>query len=70
VSYTVQWSRRALESLAQIWLDYPNDHAAITEAVSTADRSLAINPFSIRESRENDRRILIVPPVVLNSSSD
>jgi hypothetical protein len=60
VRYTVRWSRRALDAVARAWLDSPANRAAITEAVDTADDLFAIDPVNQGESREEDRRVVIL----------
>jgi hypothetical protein len=65
VKYSVQWGRLALEALARIWLDNPIQRAAITQATATTDQLLQDNPHAQGESRDNDRRIAFVPPLVI-----
>jgi hypothetical protein len=59
-----------LEAVAHAWLDNPADRAAITEAVATADELLAIDPANQGESREGDRRIVFLGPLVLTIRLD
>lgn len=65
MKYTVQWSRRALDAVAQLWLDNSDQRAEITQATATVDRILLMNPHEQGESRADDRRILFVPPLVV-----
>ena len=50
MKYSVRWSRRAINSVAQAWLDHPLERSAITEAVAAADELLAIDPVNQGES--------------------
>jgi hypothetical protein len=62
--YTIVWVPSALDDLAEIWLR--GDAAArgqITEAAHHIDRCLRSNPADSGESREGNRRILLVPPL-------
>ena len=65
MSYTVRWSRRALDALAEIWLANPGQRAEINQAAASIDRLLRVNPEEQGESRDNDRRILFMPPLVV-----
>jgi hypothetical protein len=65
VSYSVRWTRRALDAVAQAWLDNSIDRSAITEDVVTADEVLAIDPSSHGESREENRRVVFLNALVL-----
>jgi hypothetical protein len=64
VKYTVRWSRRAVDAVAQLWLDLPDLRSEITQATDTLDHLLQFNPAEQGESRNDDRRILFVPPLV------
>jgi hypothetical protein len=65
VKFTVQWSRRALDAVAQLWLDNPDGRAEITNATTATDQLLKFDPGEKGESRGGDRRILFVPPLVV-----
>jgi hypothetical protein len=70
VKYAIRWSRRALDAVAQLWLDNPALRAEITEATATIDRLLQFDPHEQGESRDDGRRILFVPPLVVVFSAD
>lgn len=62
--FFVGWSKLALDELANIWLDASGDErAAINSAVREIDTVLRIDPAAVGESRDGDRRVLIVPPL-------
>ena len=65
MKYTVQWSRRAVDALAQFWLDNTVQRTEITQATATIDQLLQFNPDEQGESRDDGRRILFVPPLVV-----
>jgi hypothetical protein len=44
-------------------LGHASDRQAVTDAANEIDRLLAIEPLDIGESREEGRRILLVPPL-------
>ena len=64
VSFVVRWSRWALDVLAEAWLAHPEQRAEITQAAAAIDRLLCFDPAHQGESRDHDRRILFVPPLV------
>jgi plasmid stabilization system protein ParE len=70
VSYAVRWSRRALDALAEIWLANPAERAEISRLAASIDRMLRVNPAERGESREGDRRILFMLPLVVIFSVD
>jgi hypothetical protein len=70
VKFTVRWSRRALDALTQLWLDEPTQRSAITQATATIDLLLQSDPDQRGESRDDDRRILFVPPLIVIFSVD
>ena len=70
MKFAVQWSGRALESLAQIWLENPTNRIAIRQATANTDQLLAFDPLDQGESREGQRRVLFVPPLVLTFHVD
>ena len=65
MNYAVQWSGRALESLAEIWLENPIDRDAIRTATAQLDRLLAVSPLDQGESRESGRRVFFLPPLAI-----
>ena len=62
MSYTVVWHAEAEDELAQIWLEYA-PQSSITSAANRIDELLRAQPTEVGESRPNDRRILLVPPL-------
>lgn len=70
VKYAVRWSRQALDALAQLWLDNPAQRAEFTQATATIDQLLLVNPHEQGESRDDGRRILFVPPLIVIFSVD
>ena len=65
MKFTVEWSRRALDAIAKLWLDHSDQRSAITQAIATIDQLLQFAPENQGESRDDDRRILFVPPLVV-----
>lgn len=64
MKHTVIWSPDALNQLTELWLN-ALDRDAVTSAVEQIDRVLSGNPKAQGESRFGDRRVLIVPPLVV-----
>ncbi len=64
MKYTVVWSKAAEEKLANLWLD-DEQREQITRATNEIDQRLQQDPQNEGESRENDRRVLIVPPLAV-----
>lgn len=62
MSYTVDWSRRAQDELADLWTN-ATDRGAITAAADEIDRLLSRDPLGQGESRSGNRRILFEPPL-------
>jgi hypothetical protein len=60
--FTVRWKRVARDRLAELWLAAP-DRAAVTQATHHIDQLLCSNPENKGESRDNGRRVLLVPPL-------
>jgi hypothetical protein len=48
--------------LAAIWISAA-DRGAVTTASHTIDQQLRVDPLTVGESRENDRRILMEAPL-------
>ncbi len=64
MNFTVTWSQSAKTELASIWINSAK-RGAVTEAAAEIDRLLALDPTSSGESRDQNLRILIVPPLVV-----
>jgi hypothetical protein len=60
----------ALDALGQLWIDNVGERAEITRAAATIDQLLVTNPHEQGEDRNDDRRILFVPPLVVLFSVD
>lgn len=63
MKYTVVWVSKAERELTTIWLN-ATDRAVVTEAAAAIDRELHIDPTNVGESRADNDRILIIPPLV------
>ena len=64
--HPVQWTRSALNDLADLWADADTERRnAVAEAVHEIDRRLGADPLGEGESRDYGRRILLVPPLAL-----
>ena len=62
MKYTVLWVPKAEQELARIWME-AKDRKAVTTAAHSIEFELRHDPNSKGESREFDRRILLVPPL-------
>jgi hypothetical protein len=62
MDYAVLWGPEAETSLVSIWLAARN-RASVTDAANRIDQLLRHRPELLGESREDDRRILLVPPL-------
>jgi hypothetical protein len=68
--YTVTWTVAARDLLAELWLS-ASDRDAISRAAADIDRNLLLQPWEAGESRAEDLRVLIAPPLgVYYSVSD
>jgi plasmid stabilization system protein ParE len=65
MKFTVVWQPSAQDELADLWYSAA-DRAAVTRAADEIDRVLAISPSETGESRGEDLRIVIVPPLAAN----
>jgi hypothetical protein len=65
VIFTVVWLKSAEEELARLWLDAEN-RAAITSAGNAVETAMRQNPLAVGESREENQRIIIEPPLVIH----
>jgi hypothetical protein len=64
--FRVRWERRALDKLAQIWLDADSSSKEeITIASAAVDQRLRSDPLQDSESRPKGRRITFVPPLTI-----
>lgn len=64
MTYTVTWIKSALDELAELWND-ALDRPDVTEASNQIDSILRSNPYAYSESREQDLRIMFVPPLAI-----
>jgi hypothetical protein len=64
MSFTVTWLPDAEAELAELWLAAP-DRGRMRAAADQIDLQLGDDPASVGESRAGDRRILIVPPLIV-----
>ena len=60
--YQVHWASDAEEELASIWIR-AEDRDLITRTAASIDRILGGNPENAGESRSDDRRIFLHPPL-------
>jgi hypothetical protein len=62
--YKVEWAPETDQQLAAILTRADSiQRRAIVEATNTIDRELKADPFLRSESRDEDRRVLFVPPL-------
>lgn len=64
MKFTVEWVPSALNDLADLWNNAP-DRSDVTAAADAIDYALAHNPQSVGEGRNDDRRILFIPPLAV-----
>jgi hypothetical protein len=62
MNFQVLWDPDAEEELAAIWLG-ARDRNAITAAAHRIDSSLRVNPEDAGESRAEQQRVLLEPPL-------
>ena len=62
MNYTVTCVPAADQELAAAWLS-ARDRQAVTDAATEIDRLLRTNPGEQGESRDDDSRVLFVPPL-------
>jgi len=60
--YQVHWVADAEAELAAIWIR-AKDRDLITRTAFSIDRTLEMNPENAGESRSEDRRVLLIPPL-------
>jgi hypothetical protein len=64
MTYTVIWIPSALDELAQLW-NSASDRQEVTDTADVVDSILRHDPFSHSESREENLRIMFVPPLAV-----
>ena len=64
MTYTVVWSKSALAELAELW-NSASDRKGLSDAANQIDLILKSNPYGHSESREQDLRILLEPPLAV-----
>lgn len=69
MNYTVVWAPRALRQLADVWVNASN-RGAVSAASAAIDAALQLDPLSAGESRDSNRRVLILPPLAVLYSVD
>jgi len=69
MNFTVFWSEEAESRLAHEWLIAP-DRRIVTEAADRVDALLRHNAHEVGESRSENRRIIIEPPLGVVFSVD
>jgi hypothetical protein len=62
--YTVTWIPSALGELANLW-NNALDRRNVADAANRIDSILRLNPYAHSESRDEDFRILFVPPLAV-----
>ena len=62
MKYTVVWTPSAERHLTEIWVD-AQDRGTVTSAANSIDKLLAQDPESLGESRNENVRIVFVPPL-------
>lgn len=69
--FVCRWRQAATDDLAEIWLDADSaNRYRITAAAREVDRLLQRDPDVEGESRDGDRRILFVAPLVITYRVD
>lgn len=64
--FGIRWERTAMDELAVAWVQAgAGSRQAITNAIQRIDELLHSDPVGCSESRDDGRRILIVPPLAL-----
>jgi plasmid stabilization system protein ParE len=64
MKWTVTYSPAAQNELAEIWL-YTADKSRVARAADDIDRLLRTNPLGVGESRSDDSRVLVYPPIAV-----
>jgi len=69
MAFTVKWAEELDETLAAIWLAYP-DKPAVTAAQDVIDRFLSIDPKKYGEYLSEELWRLHVPPLLVHFTID
>jgi len=64
MNYTVVWLPSAEDDLAILWAQ-ADDRSAVSTVANAMDEALRRDPLSLGESRSENSRILIDPPLAL-----
>ena len=64
MNYAVIWTKRAIDQLAQAWID-TSDRPAVQRASNRIDAMLAMQPWAHGESRLGNDRLLFEPPLAV-----
>jgi len=64
MNYTVVWLPSAENDLATLWVQ-ADDRSAVSTAADAMDEALRRDPLSLGESRSENSRIFIDPPLAL-----
>ena len=62
MNWTVVWTTSSQNHLATVWMDAA-DQQAVTLAANAIDSILKQDPYSLSESRSDNTRIMVVPPL-------
>jgi hypothetical protein len=67
LSYKVEWSEKALNDLATIWVNADNNaRPAINRAAVDIDKLLETKADQVGESRDGDQRVFFLPPLIFS----
>ena len=64
MNYAVIWTKKAIDQLAQAWMD-ATDRTAVQRASSRIDALLGTQPRAHGESRRGNDRLLFEPPLAV-----
>jgi mRNA-degrading endonuclease RelE of RelBE toxin-antitoxin system len=64
MNYAVIWTKKAIDQLAQAWIDAA-DRTAVQRATNRIDSMLAMQPRAHGESRRGNDRLLYQPPLAV-----
>ncbi len=67
---TVVWTPTAERELAALWVENPQDRAAISRTANCIDSILGADPHTKGESRYDTVRVLLVPPLGVDFDVD
>ena len=65
MNFTVVWKPDAEDQLAQIWLDAEH-RDAVSAAANHIERALRTTPLTLGESRNEQTRVVVVPPLAVH----